>query len=156
MRSKKSIADLKYLSHKLDSQFRLPFGFRIGWDGLLGLIPGFGDLITTLFAFYILFRAAMLGCPLPLIFRMGINILVENLVDVVPIFGNLFDFVWKANRSNVEIIESYLEQPRKATWLSRIYVFLFLFLLLALVVGLFVLAILVASRLWEFIFQPRY
>lgn len=145
----KNISDLKYLSHKLDAQFRLPLGLRVGWDGILGFIPGVGDFITTSFAFYILLRAAMLGCPLSLVGRMGINVLIETVVDMIPLVGNIFDLFWKANLKNVALLDKYLEHPIQTTWASRIVVFAFLLILSAIVIGFFVVAVKILAAIWE-------
>ncbi len=148
--------DLKFLSEKLDSQFKLPFGIKIGWDGIIGLIPGVGDLLTTSFSFYILVRAAALGCPPSLIFRMGINILIESIVDVIPLVGNLFDFFWKSNLKNVRLIEQYVERPQKTTWASRAIVFAFILAFAAVIVGFFVLAVKVLSQVWDMLQQNNW
>lgn len=145
----KNIADLKYLSHKLDAQFKLPLGFKVGWDGILGFIPGVGDFVTTSFAFYILLRAAMLGCPLSLVSRMGINILIETIVDMIPLVGNIFDLFWKANLKNVALIDNYLERPTQTTWASRLVVFAFLLLLAGIIIGFIVLTVKILAALWE-------
>ena len=42
------IERLDRLAQALDSKFPLPgTSLRIGWDGIIGLIPGFGDLVTA-------------------------------------------------------------------------------------------------------------
>ena len=83
---------LKKLSVLMDSQFAGPFGFKFGLDGLLGFIPLVGDFVTSFISLYIVLQAALLGCGPSVILRMGLNILIENLIDVLPVFGNFFDF----------------------------------------------------------------
>lgn len=130
---------LKRLSVLLDSKFQLPFGWRIGWDGILGFIPGLGDILTNLVSFYIVYQAALMGCPPAVILRMGINLLVDNFIDAVPILGNFFDFMWKANNKNVALLESYLDNPKHVTSASRFYVFLSLLFVVAIFVACAVL-----------------
>ena len=144
-----ALADLRFLSKKLDSQFRLALGLKIGWDGLLGLIPGVGDLVTSSVSFCIVVRAALLGCPFSVIARMGLNILVENLVDIVPFAGNLFDFFWKSNLKNLALLEQFLDQPRKTTWISRILILVFLIGLIVLMFSLIALGVKLATELWD-------
>ena len=127
-----STRDLDYIADQLDNRFRGPLGFRFGWDGILGLIPGVGDLVTSSFSFYILLRAAALGAPPVLIARMGLNILIDNVFDVVPVLGWIFDFMWKANLKNVKLLKDYSFDQRKVTLQSRLWVALILILFLAL------------------------
>src|SRR5690606_5278179 len=56
-------ADLDRLAWLLDSSIRLPGGFRVGLDGLIGLIPGFGDALGALISLYLVRRASALGLP---------------------------------------------------------------------------------------------
>ena len=41
---------------------------------------------------------------------MLINMLVEFVVGVVPVVGDLFDFYWKANVRNVQLLQTYIEK----------------------------------------------
>ena len=138
---------LKFLSVLFDSKFQGPFGFRFGLDGLLGLIPFIGDLIGAGVSFYIVTEAAMLGASPSVLIRMGFNIFLENLIDVVPIFGNLFDFYWKANDMNITLLETHLASPRKATFSSR----LVLILILSFLLGLLLLSFKLLILAWEMI-----
>jgi len=106
-------ASLQRLAHLLDSAIPLPGGFRIGLDGLLGLIPGVGDLIGSVFSSYIIGQAYQLGASRMLLLRMGGNVLVDTIVGIVPVVGDLFDFAWKANRRNVALLDAHLADPRK-------------------------------------------
>lgn len=126
---------LKKLSVLMDSQFSGPFGFKFGLDGVLGLIPIVGDFITAFISLYIVFQAALFGCGPSVILRMGLNILIENLIDVLPLFGNVFDFIWKANNKNIVLIEQHLLNPLSTTLKSRLTLGLVAFVLLAILIG---------------------
>jgi hypothetical protein len=112
------IKHLRHLSTLMDSQFRLG-GFRFGLDGLLGLIPGVGDVVTTGISIYIIAEAARLGCSPATLVRMALNLAFENIVDMVPILGNVFDFLWKANTRNIVLLEKHLADPLHTTHQSR-------------------------------------
>jgi hypothetical protein len=111
---------LQRLAHVLDSAIPLPGSHRIGLDGFIGLIPGIGDITGAGFSSYIIAEAYRLGTPTVVLLRMVLNMLVESLVGVIPIVGDLFDFAWKANRRNVQLLERQLEQPhavrRQSQW----------------------------------------
>jgi hypothetical protein len=125
------VKDLKEVAILMDSKYELPGGFRVGWDGILGFFPGLGDLLTNGVSFYIVLRAALLGVPASVILRMGINILIDNLLDAIPILGNFLDFAWKSNIKNVVLLENYLENPRHTVTSSRAVVWVVLAVLLA-------------------------
>ncbi|WP_232818210.1 DUF4112 domain-containing protein [Zobellella maritima] len=100
-------ARLARLAWLLDSSIRLPGGFRIGLDGIIGLVPGVGDLAAAGLSSYILMEAARMKVPGSLLARMGLNVLLELLVGTIPVIGDLFDFAFKANKRNVRLIEAY-------------------------------------------------
>src|SRR5215210_1580448 len=94
---------LDRLSHLLDGLFRIPgTGWRFGLDAIIGLIPGVGDMLTSLASFYILASGVRYRVPKVTLLRMGLNIGIDYLVGVVPVVGDMFDFVWKSNEMNVE------------------------------------------------------
>ncbi|WP_107850382.1 DUF4112 domain-containing protein [Oceanimonas marisflavi] len=100
---------LDRLAWLLDSAIRLPGGFRIGLDGIIGLVPGVGDLTGAAFSGYILLQAIRMKLPFTLLARMGFNIVLEVLIGSIPILGDLFDFAFKANRRNMRLMEKYFE-----------------------------------------------
>ena len=67
------IADVEAVARWLDYIFVLPGGFRFGMAGIIGLIPGIGDVIDGLVSLYIVYRAIQLGVPRVSIARMMIN-----------------------------------------------------------------------------------
>lgn len=109
---------LHWLAELLDSKYKI-LGIRLGWDPIVGLIPGFGDLLTSLAGFYIILEASNLGAPTSVILRMGINLIIDNLFDTVPILGHIFDVFWRANLMNVALLERYLAEPRRTVVGSR-------------------------------------
>ena len=126
---------LKSLSHTLDNKFEGPLGFRFGLDGLLGLIPGVGDLITASLSLYIISQAAALGVGSATLIRMALNVAVENIMDMIPVFGNLFDFYWKSNTKNILLIEKHLARPAKENLKSRVVLGIIIFILVCLIVA---------------------
>ena len=127
--------DLRALTHFLDQKYRGPWGWRFGWDGLLGLVPILGDMVTNAMSVYIILRAAQIGCPPSVLIRMGLNLLTENLVDAIPFVGNLFDFFWKANTKNLNLVEAHLANPTRTQNSSRWLVGLVLVSIMALVLA---------------------
>jgi hypothetical protein len=95
----------------MDEAIRLPGGFRIGLDGIVGLIPGIGDAFGMLVSGYIVLAAAREGAPKRVLARMLANIGLESVVGLVPIIGDAFDFVYKANSRNLRLFEDYGRAP---------------------------------------------
>ena len=49
---------LRHLSRLLDSAFEVPgTGYRIGLDPIIGLLPGLGDLVSPVFAVFVLWQS---------------------------------------------------------------------------------------------------
>lgn len=129
-----SIQRLRKLSRVLDNAIAIPgTSFRIGLDPILGLIPGAGDFVGTALSAYIVIEAARLGIPRAALGKMVSNILLESLVGTIPVLGDWFDFAWKANTKNMELLEAHLgvSQEEKTNPL-------FIFLLVA---GFFIVGI---------------
>jgi Domain of unknown function (DUF4112) len=106
----RAVERLRALAFLLDDRFAIPgTRYRIGLDGLLGLVPGIGDAVTTVLALYIVFEARRLGVPLGKLGRMGINVGLDAVLGAVPVVGDLFDVAWKANRRNLALLLDHLE-----------------------------------------------
>jgi hypothetical protein len=118
-RSAGSLARLQRLAWLMDKSIRLPGGFRIGADGIIGLVPVVGDFATACVSSYIVAEAARMKVPKSVLLRMGLNVLVDFVVGSVPIAGDLFDFAFKANLRNIALLESYLNRPSPTRTRSR-------------------------------------
>jgi len=100
---------IRLLSRLLDEQFRIPgTTYRVGLDGLLGLIPGVGDAAGAILSAYILYEAVRLGTPGTILLRMLANIGIDTVGGVIPVVGDIFDVAWKANKKNAALLHTYL------------------------------------------------
>ena len=106
-----ALARLERLVRLLDDRFSLG-GFRFGLDGLVGLIPGVGDSFGLLASAYIVLEAWRLGAPRGVLLRMVVNLLLDFFVGAVPVLGDLFDFGFKANRRNFNLLRRALAARR--------------------------------------------
>jgi hypothetical protein len=108
---------LRQLEVLLDEAFRIPgTDFRFGIDGIIGLIPGLGDVIAGLLSLVIPLAAWMRGVPYVTLIRMAINLAIGVLVGTIPLLGDIFDIAWKANRRNYRLLQRHLREPRRHTW----------------------------------------
>lgn len=102
---------LDALATLLDSAFVIPgTTFRMGIDGVIGLVPVLGDLITTAISSYILYEARRLGVSKLTLARMAGNVAVDGIIGAIPIVGDMFDIAFRANRRNVHILRAHLER----------------------------------------------
>ncbi len=144
------IKRLERLAWFLDSAIPIPgIEARVGFDPLIGLLPGVGDSLGALFSSYILLAAARLGAPRAVLLKMAFNISVDAVIGAVPVLGDLFDFAWKANQRNVNLLGAYLDQPRKTVVTSRFFVWGLGLLLAGVVIFVGLLSFLLVRALWH-------
>ena len=95
---------------------------RFGLDPVLGLVPGLGDAAGAVLAAWIFLEAIRLGAPRATLARIASNIAIDALVGAVPVLGDVFDIVWKANLKNVELLEGHALDPAGAGKRDRLFV----------------------------------
>ena len=141
---------LRRVARVLDDLAAVPgTKMRVGVDPLLGLLPGLGDVVTGGVSAYAILIAQRMGAPASVLIRMAWNVLVDVLTGTVPIFGDLFDFGWKASRKNVRLVERYVEAPGEVTASSRVVAFALVALLLLGIVGAMWLAFALVGALGD-------
>lgn len=107
------LARIDALARLMDTAFVVPgTSIRFGLDALIGLVPGVGDVITTVISLYIVSEARALGAPPWLIGRMIANVAVDGLVGAVPLVGDAFDVAFRANRRNMALLLDHLDRER--------------------------------------------
>ena len=97
----------------LDTKFNI-FGFPVGWDSILGLIPGFGDAVTVVPAAIMINHGYRSGVRKRARGRMLWNTGVDLAVGSIPLFGDLFDFGFKSHKKNVAVLRDALERSTVA------------------------------------------
>jgi len=116
----------KWLALIMDEIVRVPgTKFRFGLDPLIGLIPGIGDTSSALVSAFALIQAARLGVPKILLARMSLNILINEIIGIIPVVGDAFSFWFKSNARNYQIIKDHRGAPgvsRRSDWVFVIAV----------------------------------
>jgi hypothetical protein len=108
---------LRRLEILLDEAFVIPgTQIRFGLDGIIGLVPGLGDVLAGILSLMIPVAAWVRGVPYITLVRMLTNISIGLLVGTIPIFGDAFDIFWKANRRNYRLLTRSTAEPRRHTW----------------------------------------
>lgn len=139
---------VRLIAYVLDDLIRVPgTNFRVGLDPIISLIPGIGDTSTAAFGSVILIRAVRSGVPKVVIARMATNLILNALLNAIPVVGDIFSAWFKSNKTNYNLLLKHSKSSRVSTkgdWA-------FLFALLALVVGA-VLAAICLSAFFIFAF----
>jgi len=103
------LQQIRLIADFMDNRFVIPgTNLRIGLDGLIGLIPGIGDVATTAISAYLVYLAHQLNVPKHILARMIFNVAVDMSVGIVPVLGDVLDVAWKANLKNVRLLERHL------------------------------------------------
>jgi hypothetical protein len=148
---------LETLSRYLDGLFRVPgTGWKFGLDALIGLIPNVGDTLTFLPATYILIAGARYGVPKITLLRMAFNLGLDYLVGSIPFIGDAFDFVWRANKQNMDLIRERATGRNVGTTGDYLFVFGIIGVLILILVGSILASVyLISSVLWAILAGGR-
>ena len=145
----------RWLALLMDNLLQLPgTKFRFGLDPLLGLIPAVGDTGSAIISALALIAAARRGLPKILLARMGLNILINEAVGIVPVLGDAFSFWFKSNQRNYELLKHYAAAPGRATKSNWIFVGLVLFALGAILVVSLAFSFWLLYRLTQLLGRP--
>ncbi|WP_103762817.1 DUF4112 domain-containing protein [Roseovarius confluentis] len=109
------LARLDRLANTLDSKFRIPLlGIPVGWDSILGLIPGVGDLVPLGPGAWIIVEGHRMGARKRVLGRMALNTGVDTVIGGIPLIGDAFDLFFKSHRRNVALLRRDLDVPSAA------------------------------------------
>jgi hypothetical protein len=146
------IRRVRVLARLLDSSIPVPgTKWKIGFDPIVGLIPGIGDVIGAVLSGYIILEAVRMEVPTFTLARMLVNVGIDTVLGAVPAVGDVFDAAWKSNMMNVALLERHIgvtgSAPQKRHNVLGLMVLAIVVLVLILSAGL-VLGIFTARLLW--------
>ena len=108
-----AVKRLQTVANVLDSAFVIPgTRQRVGIDAIIGLVPGLGDIATTLLSSYIVWEARNLGVSKFALARMLANLGIHAAVGSIPVVGDLFDAFFRVNQRNMRILRTQLGRVR--------------------------------------------
>jgi hypothetical protein len=109
--TEESVARLEALAKLMDGVFVLPgTNIRMGLDAIIGLVPVAGDMIAGLISTYLIWEARRLGAPRWLIARMLANTFLDTTIGAVPLLGDAFDVMFRANMKNMALLRKHMEK----------------------------------------------
>lgn len=101
------------MARLMDAQFRLPIiGIRVGLDGIVGLVPGVGDVLMTGPSAWMIAKGWQHGARRRTILRMAANSSIDFLIGSIPLIGDIFDVAFKANLKNARLLRQEFERSR--------------------------------------------
>lgn len=109
--SNAALKRLQTVANLLDSAFVIPgTNQRVGIDAIIGLVPGIGDVLTTVLSSYIIWEARNLGVSRIALARMLTNLGIHASIGSIPLIGDAFDAFFRVNQRNMRILRSQLER----------------------------------------------
>jgi len=97
--------ELEVFGQLMDNQFRIPvLNWRFGLNAIIDLVPGIGDVATTIVALYVVISAVRYRVPKITLLRMGLNIAIYFVVGLIPGLGDIFAVWWKPNIRNLNLL----------------------------------------------------
>jgi hypothetical protein len=114
------LVNLRRFATLMDDAFTFPGTTkRFGIDAVVGLIPGIGDVLGAAMSMWIVAGAFRHRVPFFVMARILWNVLLDLLVGMIPVVGDLFDVAFKENVKNVDLIVSTRDTsqpPRSWGW----------------------------------------
>lgn len=110
MTNEQTIRIEKY-SDLLDTRFRIPFtNIRFGFDFLIGLFPGLGDILSFTLSGGLLFMMIRKGASGKALALMIVNIILDATIGAIPLVGDIFDLFFKANKRNLDLFQAHFQE----------------------------------------------
>ncbi|WP_017731751.1 DUF4112 domain-containing protein [Nafulsella turpanensis] len=109
----KDLRWVEEISRLMDSKFRLPgTRFRFGLDPIIGLLPVVGDVVTLAISGGLVLYMIKYGASGKVIVLMLINLFLDATIGSIPIIGSIFDFFYKSNTRNINLLKKYYQEEK--------------------------------------------
>jgi hypothetical protein len=139
---------MKRYADYLDTKFKLPgTNIRFGFDFLIGLVPGFGDVVSFLLSSGLILAMIKKGASGKALSLMIVNVILDTTLGSIPLIGDVFDLFFKANKRNLDLFQDHFQEGKYegSAWKVIIPILLILILIL---VGIAYLIYLILSLLY--------
>ncbi len=140
---------LRRFAFYMDEAFLLPgTKLRVGFDAVLGLIPGIGDVIGAVLSTWIIAGALRHRVPPLVIARMVLNVAIDLIFGAVPLAGDVFDFMYEENMMNMRLLEKHRDRRRPPRTASQIALVLGVIVTFLVLLALTLVAGVIALLVW--------
>lgn len=138
----------RWVALLMDGLVRIPgTRFRFGLNPLIDLIPAVGDISAAFVSTSVLVYALRHGIPTMLLARMAVNVLINEIVGVVPVIGSAFAFWFRCNQRNYELLRTHAGTPRVRRRSDTIFVVSVLAVLFLIIATGFIISFLFVQSL---------
>jgi hypothetical protein len=136
----------------MDTLFKIPgTNVRFGLDPILGLIPGAGSPLSAVISLMMIARGAQQGVPHIVLGRMGVNVLLNAILDAIPVIGGPLSIFYRSNARNMELMQKHAGTRRPMTAKDKLFLLALLLGVILFVVVMVVGAVVVLQKLWQMI-----
>lgn len=144
----------RFLAKWLDDLLRVPgTRFKIGLDPILAFLPGIGDAVSSGAGLIIVLEAVRSGVSIPVLLRMGANMGINSVLDIVPGIGPVASAFFKSNSRNLYLLQRWQAGQTHAVRKSTLRLFFaFAFLLGCLLILWTMIALFTVWMLKEYVF----
>jgi hypothetical protein len=106
------LASVRKTAYRLDMCLFNFLGIRFGWEAVIGIVPGFGDIVGVMMALNVWRKCQKVegGLESSIRTQMLINIIIDFVIGLVPFIGDIADAAFKANTKNVRLLERQLDK----------------------------------------------
>jgi hypothetical protein len=125
-----------FVSLVMDRLIRIPgLKKRLGLNPIVDLVPGFGDIAVALVSVSVIIYAIRRRVPKIVLSRMALNVLINEIVGLIPVIGSAFAFWFQANTRNYHLIRGHIDTPGRSTKKDKIFVTVILGLVVFAIIG---------------------
>lgn len=126
----------KIVSLVMDRLIRIPgLKKRLGLNPIVDLVPGFGDIAAAVVSVSVIVYGIRRGIPKIVLGRMALNVLINEVVGLIPVVGSTFAFWFQANTRNYAMVRGHIDRPGRSTKGDKIFVGVILALVVVVIVG---------------------
>lgn len=145
----------KWVALLMDRLIRIPgVKKRLGLNPILDLVPGIGDIAAAFISVSVLIYGIRRGVPKVLLGRMALNVLINELVGIVPVVGSVFAFWFTANTRNYDLLREHLDTPSRSTKGDKVFVGAILSLVIVVIVAGIVATFFILHEIAKLIASP--
>ena len=139
-------AFIAFVTRLMDEIFRIPgTRIRFGLDPLIGLIPGFGAWGSALVSLVLIVLCSRRRVPRIVLAHMGVNVLINAVLDAVPVVGDTISIFYRSNSKNYDLLLKHAGTAKHSTrgdWMFLIALLSVLsFFLMIMLIGVITVAV---------------
>lgn len=107
---------IAFVTRLMDEIFVIPgTKIRFGLDPLVGLIPGVGASASAVVSLVLIVLCSRRRVPRIVLAHMGVNVLINAVLDAVPVVGDALSIFYRSNSKNYELLLKHAGTSKHST-----------------------------------------